>query len=206
MSSVTITCPACGERVTTDGTACPRCGASVFNEVLEARTAAIREVTARVPQRPRSGGTAVNGSGTTLLDYRPRGDGTWDAVKWFTFAWMPLVPLKALHIRPVRREARIMGQDYLYEVLDEGRPPLARVLLLYLLELIAVVPMIYAFTHMDEVNRAVGSSGRGFFVTLATIAWFVFVTMRYINADKAYKESVRADVAASSSDQPKTAP
>jgi hypothetical protein len=40
---------------------------------------------------------------------------------------------------------------------------------------------------MDEVNRAVGSSGRGFFVTLATFAWFVFVTMRFINTDKAYR-------------------
>jgi hypothetical protein len=204
MSSVTITCPACGEHVTTDGTACPRCGASVLNEVFAAQTAAIRELTARVQQPPKSGGATVNGSGTTLLDYRPRGDGTWDAVKWFTFAWMPLVPLKALHIRPVRREARIMGQDYVYEVLDEGRPPLARVLLLYLLEITAIVPMVYAFTHMDEVNRAVGSSGRGFFVTLATIAWYVFVTMRFINADRAYKESVRADVLASS-DQPKAA-
>jgi len=205
MSSVTITCPVCAERVTTDGTVCTRCGASVFNEVLEARTAAIRELTTRVQQRPKGGGVTVNGSGTTLLDYRPRGDGTWDAVKWFTFAWMPLVPLKALHIRPVRREARTMGRDYVYEVLDEGRPPLARVLLLYLLELSAIAPMIYAFTHMDEVNRAVGSSGRGFFVTLATIAWYVFVTMRFINADKAYKASVRADVLATSPDQPKTA-
>lgn len=190
MSDVTITCPACGERVTTGGTVCPRCGASIFNEVLEARTAAIRELAARMP--PRSGGATVNGSGTTLLDYRPRGDGTWDAVKWLTFAWMPLVPLRALHIRPVRREARIMGQDYLYEVLGEGKPPLARVLLLYLLELSAIVPMIYAFSHMDEVNRAVGSSGRGFFVTLATIAWFVFVTMRFVNADKAYRAAVPA--------------
>jgi hypothetical protein len=191
MSDVTITCPGCGERVSTDGTVCPRCGASVFSEVLEARTAAIRELAARVP--PRSGGGTVNGSGTTLLDYRPRGDGTWDAVKWLTFAWMPLVPLRALHIRPVRREARIMGQDYVYEVLDEGKPPLARVLLLYLLELSAIVPLIYAFTHMDEVNRAVGSSGRGFFVTLATIAWFVFVTLRFVNADRAYKTAVSAE-------------
>ena len=49
------------------------------------------------PRDMRGGGT-VNGWGTTLLHYRPRGDGTWDAVKFFTIVYLPIVPLRSLRI------------------------------------------------------------------------------------------------------------
>jgi pyrroline-5-carboxylate reductase len=55
----------------------------------------------------------------------------------------------------------------------------------------AVLPPIYAFTHMKEVNALVGS-GPGFFVTLATLIWLGFVMMRFINADKAYTKAANA--------------
>lgn len=192
MDTIEVVCPACRQRVTPDGIVCPRCGASVAGEVFAARAEALRRLTERAARPPRGGGSTVNGTGTTLLDYRPRGDGTWDAVKWVTFAWFPLVPLRAMHIRPLRREARIAGQEYHYELLGEGKPPPARVLWLYVLAIAGTVPMILAFLRMDDVNRLVGS-GKGFFVTLASIVWFAFVMLRFVNADKAYKAAAASE-------------
>lgn len=197
MDTIEVVCPACRQRVNASGIVCPRCGASVASEVFAARAEAIRQIAARAPKAPpRSGGSTVNGWGTTLLDYRPRGDGTWDAIKFFTAAWLPIVPLRGLRIRPASLDVGIVTRTYNYEVIEEGAPPLGRVLWIYLLEVAGLVPLIYAFTHMDEVNRMVGSSGRGFFVTLAALVWFGFVMTRFVNADRAYKRAAGADAPA----------
>lgn len=191
MDTITVTCPACGKRVTTDGIVCPRCGASIAAEVFAARAVALQALTARARRPAERGGSTVNGWGTMLLDYRPRGDGTWDALRWFSIAYFPLVPLRAIHLRPVELKGMISGRSYHYEVLDEARPPLARILRTYALVLAALLPALYAFTHMDVVNRLVGS-GPGFFVTLATVAWGIFLSTRIINGDRAYKAATRA--------------
>jgi hypothetical protein len=198
MDPITITCPGCGERVVAvEGLVCPRCGASVAAQVFEAQAAQLAAITARARaiRPPKSGGGTVNGSGTTLLHYRPRGDGTWDALKWFTFAWLPIVPLRSLHIRPVRREQKIAGETYHYEVLEEGKPAPGPVLRVYGMALAAVVPALFAFLRMDTVNRLVGDKW-GMLVTLATLVWGVFVMTRFVNADKAFKATAEAAPAA----------
>lgn len=199
MDPITITCPACGERVAAaEGLVCPRCGASVAAQTFEAQAAQLAAITARMrtaARPPRSGGGTVNGSGTTLLHYRPRGDGTWDALKWLTLAWLPLVPLRSLHIRPVRREQKIAGETYHYEVLEEGKPALGPVLQVYGMALAAWLPVLFAFLRMDTVNRLVGDKW-GMLVTLAALVWAVFVMTRFVNADKAFKATAEAAPAA----------
>jgi len=197
MSTVTITCPSCGERVVAaEGLVCPRCGASVAAQVFEAHAAELAAITARARAnaRPRSGGTTVNGWGTTLLHYRPRGDGTWNAVKFFTVGYLPIVPLGSLRIRPVRLEQKIAGETYHYEVVEEGKPEMGAVLRVYAMAVAAVVPALFAFLRMDTVNQLVGDKW-GMLVTLAALVWLGYVMTRFVNADKAFKATAEPGAA-----------
>ncbi|HYH78606.1 MAG TPA: hypothetical protein VEX86_02390 [Longimicrobium sp.] len=185
----TVTCPSCAERViAAPGLLCPRCGASVASEAFAAQAAELEATLARARaiRPPRSGGGTVNGWGTTLLHYRPRVDGTWDATKWFTIVFLPIVPLRGVHLRPVRQEQHIAGQTYHYEVLAEGKPEPREVLWAYGMALIGIIPALFAFMQMKLVTRTVGD-GLGMLFTLSTLVWLGYVMTRFVNADKAFR-------------------
>lgn len=198
MSAVTLTCPHCKQIVTTESTACPNCGGSVAAELFAARAEALSAITARMRQQtpPRSGGTSVNGWGTSLLGYTPRGDGTWDAVKWFTIAGLPIVPLKGLHIRPIRREGHNMHERLLYDVIEESKPEAGRVLRMYGLGLAAVVPALTFFLWGSMVKRLFGTGGLAFFIGLGLIAWGIFMLMLIHNSHKAFRRETEAPASA----------
>jgi len=189
MSAVTITCPACGRSSTLENSqVCPHCNANVGVQVVEAHLAALRQITARMnAPRPRSGGGTVNGWGTTLLGYQARGDGTWDATKWFTVAAIPLVPLRALHVRPVSREHNGARERLLYDVLDEGRPEPRRVLRTLATLVLAAGPGLTYFFWTGMREALFGKRALAFFVGLGLLAWFGAVMLRIHNSDKAFK-------------------
>jgi hypothetical protein len=192
-TAVTVTCPSCGQGVTVEtSTTCPRCGASLFSQVLDAHTARLREVTATLNQRPRSGGSTINGWGTTLLDYQPAGDRTWHATKWFTVAGLPLVPLQGLRVRPVRREGHSANLRLLYDVLEQGKPVPGRVLRTYAWALSAVVPLLVFFFWGSLVKSLFGTGPLAFFVGVALFAWAIVVLVRIHNSDKAFKAATQA--------------
>ena len=125
MSTEPVTCPGCAQRVIpAQGLVCPSCGASVAEAVFAGHAERMRAITAKINNIPAPGPTSVNGWGTMLLDYRPRGDGTWDATRWFTIAGLPLIPLKRQRVRPIRSEAMISGSlpstDFLPRQMPEG--------------------------------------------------------------------------------------
>lgn len=196
-TAVTVTCPGCGQRVTLEeGTACPHCGAGVWAQVLEARMARLNEITAALRQpAPRPGGSTINGWGTTLLDYQPAGDGTWHATKWFTAAGLPLVPLKGLRIRPVRREGHNQNMRLTYEVIEEGRCVPGRVLRTYAWALSALVPLLVFFFWGSLVKSLFGTGPLAFFVGLALFIWAIVVLARIHNSDRAYKAAAQAQPA-----------
>jgi hypothetical protein len=191
MSAVTLTCPSCKQIVTTESAVCPRCGGSVAAELFAARAEALgaltRQMSERNARRPRSGGSTVNGWGTTLLDYQPRGDGTWNAVRWFTVAALPLVPLRGVHLRPIRREGHNMHERLLYDVIDETKPYAASVLRTYGWALAGLVPVLLFFFWGSMVKRLFGTGPLAFFVGLALIAWAIVVMVRIHNSHKAFR-------------------
>ncbi|HEX9937392.1 MAG TPA: hypothetical protein VGB15_09720 [Longimicrobium sp.] len=186
--TIIVTCPGCAQRVTpAQGLVCPSCGAVVAAEYFAAQAEKIAAITARARTPARRGPSTVNGWGTTLLDYRPRGDGTWDATRWFTIAHLPIVPLRHQRVRPVSREALIAGERYRYEMLEEGKPELKRVLWVYALAVAAVFPAAFFFFNLDLMRRVVGPGGFGLFVGACLIVWGGFLATRIHNGDRAYK-------------------
>ena len=135
--------------------------------------------------------SSVNGTGFMLFDFRAREGGVYEATRWFTFFYFPLVPLSRLVVRPVDMTPDIMRRTYRYDILRKERLDPVSVLRTYGMALLAVVPLLFAFLNMDTVNRLVGS-GPGFFVTLATIVWFVFMLTRFANADRIFKKGTGA--------------
>lgn len=197
MSTEPVTCPGCAQRVIpAQGLVCPECGASVAEAVFSAHAEAMRAITARFNNRPAPGPTSVNGWGSMLLDYRPRGDGTWDATKWFTIAGFPLVPLKRQRVRPIKSEAMISGERYRYERLEEGPPDLKRVLTVYAMALIGAFPAAFFFIKMDLMRRIVGPGMFGLFVGVVLLAWGGWMLMRIHNGDRAFKQAEKEGAAA----------
>jgi hypothetical protein len=184
----TLLCPACQTANSTSSSTCSVCGASLTEALVQQQIAKLKETAAQVADthKPAPGLKSFNGCGTTLLDYRPHGDGTYEATQWFTLFYLPLIPLAAWTVKPIQREASLGHETYRYERLRQEKLKPMHVLGTYLLTVLAVVPVLFAFCRMDLVNRWVGSS-RGFFVTLAALVWCGFLFYKISNSDSAFR-------------------
>lgn len=185
-----VTCPSCGPVTLDDKYTCPTCRTPLVHLAMEQLTQRMRQDVEKLERARPPAMNTVNGTGTQLLDYQAQADGTYTATRWVTLAHFPLIPLSRMRVRPIEREAQIMGQRYRYDVL--GKEPLdpASVLKTYLFALSAVVPLIFAFVRMEEVTRAIGD-GPGFLFTAATLVWCVYMITRFANADRVFR--VRKD-------------
>ena len=91
----TVACPACDHVNSLDSTACSHCGASLEAARLEQSIAQLKQTSEKLKDltTPRKNFYSINGCGTMLLDYRRRGDGTFEAVRWVTIFFLPIIPL-----------------------------------------------------------------------------------------------------------------
>jgi hypothetical protein len=184
----TIACPACKSVNDYEAQTCAKCGESLFNAKIEEATAGIRAATARFQhQQARGGFTSINGFGTTLVDYRPRGDGTWDAVRWVIAGGIPLVPLGGYHIQPMHEDHAYGRHTASFTVLDRTPLTAQRVLRTYLLVIVGLLPLALGWLNSRWVNRTLGE-GPAFFAMLACVVWAIyFVYVRTRNDGKVYK-------------------
>src|SRR5919205_797096 len=194
---VTVNCPAC-RAVNADAdvnTLCSNCGEPVGAAVFQHAADEIRSLTERMREASGPSFNTFNGFGTTLLDYRERGDGTWEATRWVVAAMFPLVPLGSYVIRPRRRRNGYGRTESYFDVL--GRTPVspARVLRVYALMLVGLAPVVLGFVYSRQIDRAVkdalGPKYGGIvalLTMLAAIAWGAyFIFFRIGNDSKAYK-------------------
>jgi hypothetical protein len=186
----TIACPACKCVNDFEHEACSKCGESLATVKLQ-RTFddlhALNSQMQHVNAKQAGGFSSINGFGTTLLDYRPRGDGTWDAVRWVTALFMPLVPLGGYVIRPNLRENSYGRETSSFTVLDRFPLTAGRVLRSYLLLAVGLLPLVLGMANTGWVNRTFGE-GPAFFVMLACGLWAAYVVfIRIKNDGKAYK-------------------
>jgi hypothetical protein len=156
----TVTCPACqtvNENVEA-GANCRSCGESLAGALLEQSIAELRALNERVSHlsAPRKSFYTFNGFGTTLLDYRPAADGTYEATRWAVAMFVPLVPLGDYVIRP-QEEQRTYGREtHRFEVVSRKALSWGRVLRTYLTAAVGVgVPVLY-FWNGKAVERALG--------------------------------------------------
>jgi hypothetical protein len=194
---VTVKCPACqavnpGADV---NTRCSACGEPVGAAILQHSIDEIRKLTERMREATAPSFNTFNGFGTTLLDYRERADGTWEATRWVVAAMLPLVPLGAYVINPGRQQNGYGRMESYFEIL--GRTPLspARILRVYALMLLGLAPVVLGFMNSKLIDRTIKDAfGPKFggivamLAMLATVAWGVYIIFfRIKNDSKAYK-------------------
>src|SRR3954470_25064335 len=106
--TVTVACPAC-KTVNADAgvnSKCSACGEPLAAAVLQQSIDDLKKLTERMQELNAPSFKTFNGFGTTLLDYRRRDDGSWEATRWVVAAMLPIVPLATYRILPKRPQNR----------------------------------------------------------------------------------------------------
>ena len=187
--TVTVSCPAC-RGVNPDAevnSKCASCGEPLAAAVLQHSIDDLKRLTERMSELSAPSFKTFNGFGTTLLDYRERGDGTWEATRWVVAAMLPVAPLASYRIRPKRQENSYGRSEAYFDIL--GRVPLspARVLRVYGLMLLGLAPIVLGSLNSSWVNRTLGGPLAAL-AMLAAIVWGAYVIFFRIKNDaKAYK-------------------
>src|SRR3712207_5202054 len=145
--TVTVACPAC-KTVNADAevnSACSSCGEPLAAAVIQQSVDELKRLNERMAEISAPSFKTFNGFGTTLLDYRQRGDGSWEATRWVVAAMLPVAPLASYHINPKRQQNSYGRMESYFEIL--GKQPLsaARVLRVYALAAVGLAPVILGF-------------------------------------------------------------
>jgi hypothetical protein len=186
---VTVNCPAC-QTVNPDAdvnTLCSNCGEPVGAAVFQHHLDEIKKITERAKELTAPSFNTFNGFGTTLLDYREREDGTWEATRWVVAAMFPLVPLGSYRINPKRQQNSYGRMESYFEIL--GRAPLspARTLRVYALVILGLAPIVLGSLNSSWVNRTLGGPLAAL-AMVACVAWGAYIIFfRIKNDSKAYK-------------------
>jgi hypothetical protein len=186
---VTVHCPAC-QALNPDAdvnSKCSGCGEPLGVAVIQHSLDEIRKVTERMKELHAPSFNTFNGFGTTLLDYRERGDGTWEATRWVVAAMFPIAPLGSYVINPKRQQNSYGRMESYFDIL--GRTPLspARVLRVYALLLLGLAPFVLGALNSSWVNRTLGGPLAAL-AMVASVAWGAYIIFfRIKNDSKAYK-------------------
>ena len=187
----TVTCPACKSVNGADEESCGKCGESLAAARLEQSIAGLRALNERMRHlhdKPKASFNSINGFGTTLLDYRPRGDGTWEAVRWVIALSIPLVPLGAYVIQPEKQERSHGRETSIFSVVDRAPLNAQRIVRTYLLVVVGLGPLIVGWANHRWVNRTL-DGGPAFLLMLATAVWAGYIVLvRIKNDGPAYKQ------------------
>jgi hypothetical protein len=196
---VTVNCPAC-QTVNPDAginSVCSGCGEPLGMAVLRHSLAEVEKLTERMRELNAPSFSSFNGFGTTLLDYREREDGDWEASRWVVAAGLPLAPLASYVVRPKRQEAGYGRMESYFSIL--GRVPLspARILRVYGLVVAGLAPVVLGFMNSSLIDStikgALGAKYGGIVAALAMVgsaAWAVYVVFFLVKNDsKAYKRA-----------------
>jgi hypothetical protein len=188
---VTVNCPAC-QAVNPDAgvnSKCSSCGEPLAAAVLQHSIDDLKRLTQRMSELSAPSFKSFNGFGTTLLDYRQREDGGWEATRWVIAAGLPLVPLASYVIRPKRQENSYGRMESYFSIL--GRVPLspARILRVYALAILGLAPVVLGFMNSSRVNHTLGGPLAAL-AMVASIVWATYVIFFLIKNDsKAYKQA-----------------
>lgn len=191
----TVACPACKtvNAGATVNSLCSRCGEPLVAALLEPKLEEIRKLTATFKEKHDAPSfNSFNGFGTTLLDYRARPDGTYEATRWIIALFLPVFPLAQYIIQPTGQERTYGRETSKFRVM--GQTPLspARILRTYLLTVAGLAPIILGFTYSSAVNRTLGRVP-AFFAMILCFAWAVYcIFIKLKNEGAAYRKSAAA--------------
>ena len=187
--TVTVECPAC-KAVNPDAgvnSKCSACGEPLAVAVLQHSIDRLKKLNERMAEKSAPSFKTFNGFGTTLLDYRQRDDGAWEATRWVVAMMLPVVPLASYVIRPRRQENSYGRMESYFDII--GRAPLspAKILRPYALVAVGLAPFVLGFMNSSWVNHTLGGPLAAL-AMFASVAWAGYVIFfRIKNDSKAYK-------------------
>ncbi len=187
----TIACPSCNTVNSPNKEKCTQCGVSLVEAKFQHSIDEIRKATERLKAltTPTPSFSSFNGFGTTLLDYRMLADGTYQAVRWVIAMGLPVIPLTAYVIQPASQEFSYGRATSSFQILDKVPLSISRVIRVYLLAIIGLLPIVVGFVYSSSLNRTLGGP-MAFFAMLGAIAWAIYIVFfRLKNDSKAYKKS-----------------
>ncbi|MDQ2855315.1 MAG: hypothetical protein M3R68_03220 [Acidobacteriota bacterium] len=185
----TISCPSCNVVNSTDESSCTNCGASLVAAIFEQSVNELSKATEHLRElsAPRKSFYSINGCGTTLLDYRALVDGTYAATRWVVVFGLPIVPLSGYVIEPTSQEHSYGQETSKFTILNRTPLSISRVLRIYALAAIGLVPIILGSINSRWVNHTLGGA-LAFFAMIAAFGWLIYIIFfRLKNDSKAYK-------------------
>ena len=185
-----ITCPSCQTTNRPNAPNCSNCGLPLVAAKFEQNINEIHQLTEKLRELnvPRKTFSSFNGCGTMLLDYRARPDGTFEATRWVTILWLPIVPLSTYVIEPTSQEFSYGRQTAKFSIIEKTSLSLARVMRTYLLVVVGMAPLVVGWLNASKLNHVLGGP-RAFFAMLATIIWDGYIIFFKLKNDgKAYKK------------------
>jgi hypothetical protein len=84
---------------------------------------------------------SVNGTGIRLLDYRRVSEDSYEATRWLTILFIPVLPIGTLLIRPGTAEGIATMMRYSFQLLGKRPMNWRRVWRMYAIDLIAALPV-----------------------------------------------------------------
>ncbi|HVF43774.1 MAG TPA: hypothetical protein VM936_12215 [Pyrinomonadaceae bacterium] len=201
--TVTVACPAC-RAVNPDAgvnSKCSACGEPLAAAVIQHSIDELKRLNERMAEINAPSFKTFNGFGTTLLDYRRRDDGAWEATRWVVAAMLPVFPLASYVINPKRQQNSYGRMESYFDVL--GRAPLSasKILRVYALVVVGLAPVVLGFMNSSRVDRTIkGALGPKYggivamLAMLAAIVWAAYIIFFKIKNDsKAYKKAGPAE-------------
>lgn len=185
----TVACPACKtvNAGATVNSLCSSCGEPLVAALLEPRLEEMRKLTAGFHERHAPSYNSFNGFGTTLLDYRARPDGTYEATRWVIALFLPIFPLATYVIQPTAQERSYGRETSKFRVMGEAPLTAARIARTYLLAVAGLLPIISGCAYSNVVNRTLGVVP-AFFAMILCFAWAIYIIFfKLKNEGAAYK-------------------
>lgn len=130
----------------------------------------------------------LNGIGLSLCAYRPVAPGVFQAVRCFTFLYVPLIPISIWVVRPLHAThgaGALLGQSLHYTILERRRLELAAVLRMYAGCLFWGALAFGPFAYLEFIAPAGGGRGEAAFVISLLWAGGLLAWRKYMS-DRIY--------------------
>jgi hypothetical protein len=190
----TIACPACTFVNTRSAANCAKCGESLAAAKIRQISDEIKKISEKFQKLEDAVPTfsSFNGFGTTLLDYRALGDGTYQATRWVIALFLPIVPLATYVIQPNVQERSYGREVSKFTILGKMPVSASRVLRTHLLTVTGLLPIIVGSYYSSFINRTLGGP-LAFVAMIACVAWAIYIIFfRLKNEGKAYSHAKAA--------------